>query len=102
VPVFIGNFTAGGFIVRAMNAVIRRALRIGLPLLIAAFVYHGRSLVDFSGAAPHGAGLTRLNRDLTRRMGGETRSSSPYRTRLAYGSAIRETADAPSRATFGG
>ena len=54
-----------------MNTVIRKALRIGLPLLVAAFVYHGRSLGDFSGATPHGAGLTRLNRDLMRRTGGE-------------------------------
>jgi hypothetical protein len=70
VPVFIGKFTAGGFTLEVMNVVIRRAVRIGLPLLIAAFVYHGRSLADFSGATPHGAGLTRLNRDLMRRMGG--------------------------------
>jgi hypothetical protein len=71
VPVFIGKFTAGRITVEAMNTVIRKALRIGLPLLVAAFVYHGRSLGDFSGATPHGAGLTRLNRDLMRRTGGE-------------------------------
>jgi hypothetical protein len=71
VPVFIGKFTAGRFTVEGMNTVIRHALRIGLPLLVAAFVYHGRSLADFSGATPHGAGLTRLNRDLMRRTGGE-------------------------------
>ena len=54
-----------------MNSVIRRALRMCLPLLLVVVVSRGHVQTDYSGAAPAVSGLTRLNRDLMRLSGGE-------------------------------
>ncbi len=70
-PIFIGKFMACGFIVTAMNSMIRRAREMSLALLVVAVIDHGHLQADHSGATPHSSGLIRLGRDLMRRAGGE-------------------------------
>jgi hypothetical protein len=61
---------AGGYIVDAMNTMLR-ARQMSLALLVIAVVDHGHLQADYSGATPSTSGLMRLGRDLMRRAGGE-------------------------------
>ena len=62
---------AGGYIVDAMNTMLR-ARQMSLALLVIAVVDHGHLQADYSGATPSTSGLMRLGRDLMRRAGGES------------------------------
>ena len=62
---------AGGYIVDAMNTMLR-ARQMSLALLVIAVVDHGQLQADYSGATPSTSGLMRLGRDLMRRAGGES------------------------------
>jgi hypothetical protein len=59
-----------------MQVSMPRAQHLSLALLIVAVVEFGHLHIDYSGARPGAFGLSRLERDLARRGGGEYRAQA--------------------------
>jgi hypothetical protein len=55
-----------------METRLQFARRCGMALLVALVVAHGNLTADLTGKAPNTSGMTRLERDLTRRPGAES------------------------------
>jgi hypothetical protein len=55
-----------------MESRLRFARRCGMALLVALVVAHGNLTADLTGKAPNPSGMTRLERDLSRRPGTES------------------------------